>query len=99
VVVDWDLAGGGDGSMFMLSGNLASGAAGGALDEDNLVGCYMGSTAQELLRAKEACIAAMIAIPPPEEQTLEIIDELLAGSSQGTVYMGLIVGLYHGGGG
>lgn len=93
------LAGGGDGHTFVVSVERSTNAGSGTpLDEDNFIGCYLASSAEELETAKNACVAAMLATPSPgPSETLQIIDDQIAGSSKGTRFMGMIIALWHGG--
>lgn len=95
------LAGGGDGHTFVTSVERSpSPLIGVSLDEDNLIGCYLAASEEELGVAKAACVAAMLASTPPSQGlTLRIVDEQLAGASKGTRFMGMLVALWAGGGG
>ncbi len=100
VVLSLELAGGGDGHTFVVGVERSTTPGlGTPLDDDNLIGCYLAASESELAVAKDACVAAMLALTPPVEgQTLEVVDDQLAGAAKGTRFMGMIVAIYHGGG-
>jgi hypothetical protein len=99
-VLSLHLAGGGDGHTFVVAIERSESVTGGtALTDENLIGCYLAASESELAVAKDACVAAMLALPPPSGgETLAVVDDQIAGASKGTRFMGMIVAIYHGGG-
>jgi hypothetical protein len=87
-VSNMELAGGGDGHTFVVSITAApfvGGGPGGLLPGEIRAACFLASEAEAIVLARAAAIAAMPAPP------VTIIDELLAGASKGTRFMGLFI--------
>ncbi len=95
-----NLAGAGDGYTFVTEIDVSNDPSGTAYEAASMrLGCYSASSAEELARARVPVVAAMLAeAPPVQGQELDIVDEQIVGASKGTRFMGLIVGVWTGGG-
>jgi len=91
LVASLALAGAGDGHTFVVSVETTETAT-GPLGDDSVIGCYLGASEQALGVAKQAMVTELLALTPPSPgQVLSIIDEQIAGSAKGTVFMGMLV--------
>ena len=94
VILCLALAGGGDGNPFqvLLQTALASGSQGGIFGttgggRNTVIRCYMAESDEELARAKTAA-----GIPDPVTNVGYVaLDEQVAGSSKGALFMGMTV--------
>jgi hypothetical protein len=99
-VISLTLAGAGDGHTFVTevvtSGNPITTGPFSTFDgEDALIGCYLAASEETLAVARAATVTFMQAQPPPNPGDLLVLtDEQVAGSSKGTRFMGLIVGVW-----
>jgi hypothetical protein len=99
VVIALTLAGAGDGHTFVVnvvqSANPITEGPFDVLGEKTLIGCYLASTGETLAAARAAAVTNMQAQTPPDPgDDLVLTDEQVAGSSKGTRFMGLIVGVW-----
>lgn len=93
-VIGITLAGAGDGHTFVTDIQVSSESS--FYEASNLrVGCYLAGTAEELAVARTSVLAALLAETPPfGGAVLDLIDEMLVGSSKGTQFMGMIVAFW-----